>query len=116
MKSGARCLSPITVPLDHKGISVHLTKSFTLEPLDLNDATREVIALSANDLHRNRIVLRSELPDDLPDITGDRIQLQQVILNLVRNASEAMADRQGMENENVAPRPSSFGSAPDVSQ
>jgi PAS domain S-box-containing protein len=69
-------------------------REFTLEPLDLNDATREVIALSANDLHRNRIVLRSELADDLPDITGDRIQLQQVILNLLRNASDAMAEVQ----------------------
>jgi C4-dicarboxylate-specific signal transduction histidine kinase len=67
-------------------------REFTLEPLDLNDATREVIALSANDLHRNRIVLRSELADDLPDVTGDRIQLQQVILNLLRNASDAMTD------------------------
>src|SRR5215471_5799766 len=67
-------------------------KEFTLEPLDLNDATREVIALSSNDLQRNGIVLRSELADGLPMVTGDRIQLQQVILNLIRNASDAMVD------------------------
>jgi PAS domain S-box-containing protein len=67
-------------------------KEFTLEPLDLNEATREVIALSSNDLQRNRIILQSELTDDLPTITGDRIQLQQVILNLLRNASDAMVD------------------------
>ena len=66
-------------------------KEFTLEPLDLNEATREVIALSMNDLQRNRVLLESELADDLPTITGDRIQLQQVILNLLRNASDAMA-------------------------
>ena len=66
-------------------------KEFTPEPLDLNEATREVIALSLSDLQRNRVVLQSELADDLPAITGDRIQLQQVILNLVRNASDAMA-------------------------
>ena len=66
-------------------------KEVTLEPLDLNEATREVIALSLSDLQRNRVVLQSELADDLPAITGDRIQLQQVILNLVRNASDAMA-------------------------
>ena len=67
-------------------------REFTLEPLDLNEVTREVIALSSNDLQRNRIALQSELANDLPMITGDRIQLQQVILNLLRNASDAMAD------------------------
>jgi PAS domain S-box-containing protein len=65
-------------------------KEFTLEPLDLNDATREVITLSAGDLQRHRIVLQSDFAGDLPTITGDRIQLQQVILNLLRNASDAM--------------------------
>jgi PAS domain S-box-containing protein len=65
-------------------------REFTLEPLDLNEATREVIALSSSDLQRNRIMLQSELADDLPAVTGDRIQLQQVILNLLRNASDAM--------------------------
>ena len=67
-------------------------REFTLEPLELTDAVREVIALSANDFQRNRIVLQLELADDLPIITGDRIQLQQVILNLLRNAADAMAD------------------------
>jgi signal transduction histidine kinase len=67
-------------------------RELLLEPLDLNEATREVIALSSNDLQRNRIVLQSELADDLPMITGDRVQLQQVILNLLRNASDAMVD------------------------
>jgi PAS domain S-box-containing protein len=66
-------------------------REFTLEPLDLNEATREVIALSSNDLQRQRVTLQSELATDLPTITGDRIQLQQVILNLLRNASDAMA-------------------------
>jgi signal transduction histidine kinase len=66
------------------------TKEFTLEALDLNEATREVIALTSNDFQRDRIVLQSELTDDLPIVTGDRIQLQQVILNLLRNAAEAM--------------------------
>jgi PAS domain S-box-containing protein len=67
-------------------------REFTLESLDLNDAAREVIALSSNDLQRNRIILEPELADDLPPVTGDRIQLQQVILNLLRNASDAMVD------------------------
>ena len=67
-------------------------KEFSLESLDLNEATREVIALSLSDLQRHRVILQSELADDLPTITGDRIQLQQVILNLLRNASDAMVD------------------------
>ena len=66
-------------------------KEFTLEPLNLNEATREVVALSLSELQRHRVVVQSELADDLPTITGDRVQLQQVILNLLRNASDAMA-------------------------
>ena len=67
----------------------------TLEVLDLNEITREVVALSVSELQRQRVTIRSEFAKDLPAITGDRIQLQQVILNLVRNASEAMAEVQG---------------------
>ena len=65
-------------------------KELTLESLDLNQAARDVIALSSNELQRNRVVLQLELPDDLPPVKGDRVQLQQVILNLLRNASDAM--------------------------
>ena len=67
-------------------------REFTLEPVDLNEATRELIALSLNELQRNRVILQSELAEGLPTVTGDRVQLQQVILNLVRNASDAMVD------------------------
>src|SRR5262249_5748291 len=65
-------------------------KACVLEPLDLNEATDEVIALSLSDLQRNRVILRSALAEDLPPIIGDRVQLQQVILTLIRNASDAM--------------------------
>ena len=65
-------------------------REFTLEPLDINEVLQEVVALSLSELQRNRMVLRSEFAPDLPRVTGDRIQLQQVILNLLRNASDAM--------------------------
>ena len=67
-------------------------KEFSPEPVDLNEAMREVIALSWSDLQRNRVVLHADLADDLPVVTGDRIQLQQVVLNLLRNAADAMVD------------------------
>ena len=60
------------------------------EPVDLSEAAREVIALSSGDLQRNRITLRATLADGLPPVTGDRVQLQQVILNLLLNAADAM--------------------------
>jgi signal transduction histidine kinase len=66
-------------------------KELATESVDLNGATREVTALLLSELQRNRVSLQLELAQDLPTITGDRIQLQQVILNLVRNASDAMA-------------------------
>ena len=68
-----------------------LAKRCDSESVDLNDATREVIALSLSELQRSRVIPRTELADDLPPVRGDRVQLQQVILNLLRNASDAMS-------------------------
>jgi PAS domain S-box-containing protein len=67
-------------------------KESMIEAFDLNEATREVIALSSSDLHRKRVVLRQELTENLPPVYGDRVQLQQVILNLLLNAADAMTD------------------------
>ncbi len=66
-------------------------KAPTVELMDLNAATREVIALWRSELQRSRATLRAELADELPRVMGDRVQLQQVIINLLRNASEAMS-------------------------
>ncbi len=66
-------------------------KLVTVESVDLSEAAREVLALSWSELQRNRVILRSDLADDLPLIMGDAVQLQQVILNLLLNASEAMS-------------------------
>ena len=65
-------------------------KDTTIEPVDLNEAAREVIALSAGELRRSQVIVKSELADNLPPVSGDRVQLQQVILNLLINARDAM--------------------------
>jgi PAS domain S-box-containing protein len=67
-------------------------KTATAETVDLNEAAREVLALVFGDLLRNRVILRLEVGDDPLFVTGDRVQLQQVMLNLVRNASDAMSE------------------------
>jgi len=69
------------------------------EMLNINDAILSVIALISAEAQRNRIGLRTELSNDLPLILGDRIQLQQVILNLVMNAIEAMRESDQSKRE-----------------
>jgi PAS domain S-box-containing protein len=66
-------------------------KQAATELVDLNEATREVIALSRSELERNNVITRTQLADHLPLVTGDRVQLQQVIINLLRNGSDAMS-------------------------
>jgi PAS domain S-box-containing protein len=66
-------------------------KERTTESVNLNEAVLEVITLSIVELQKNRVMLRRELADNLPLVTGDRVQLQQVILNLLRNGSDAMS-------------------------
>jgi PAS domain S-box-containing protein len=60
------------------------------EPVDINEIIQEVLAVTQNELQRNRVSLRTEFAKDLPMVIGDKIQLQRVILNLVVNAVEAM--------------------------
>ena len=60
--------------------------------VDLNAAARDVLAILQSQLRRNQAVTRAELCDDLPPVAGDRVQLEQVILNLLLNAQEAMSD------------------------
>jgi PAS domain S-box-containing protein len=62
------------------------------EPLDLNQAILEAFAMVRSALHSNHVSLETELANDLPLIIGDRVQLQQVILNLLINGIEAMAE------------------------
>ena len=61
------------------------------ELLDMNQVIREVVALAEDEVRRNGVALRTELAGDLPLILGDRVELQQVVLNLIMNAIEAMS-------------------------
>jgi len=73
--------------------------------VDINETIREVIALARSEVRSNGVALRTRLGDALPLILGDRVQLQQVILNLLMNAIEAM---HGIDD---APRELSISSA-----
>ena len=61
-----------------------------MDRMDINEAILDVVALTQSELLRHRVLLRTDLAIGLPLIEGDRVQLQQVMLNLVFNAIEAM--------------------------
>jgi len=81
--------------------ALFVRKESKTEPVDLNEAIREVVALSSSDLQSRQVALRLELADGLPPVTGDRVQLLQVILNLIRNASDAMSGVDGRPRQLV---------------
>jgi len=62
--------------------------------LDLNELIREALALGVNDLEKHRILVQAEPNKELPKIRGNRVQLLQVLLNLIMNAVEAMAGKE----------------------
>jgi PAS domain S-box-containing protein len=63
------------------------------QPLDLNDVTTEVLALARSELIERQVTVSTRLAPGLPSVLGDRVQLQQVMLNLLLNACEAMSSR-----------------------
>jgi PAS domain S-box-containing protein len=65
--------------------------------LDVNEFVNEVVALTQSEMVRNSVRLRVDLADDLQKVPGDRIQLQQVMLNLIVNAVEAMLTIEGRQ-------------------
>jgi two-component system sensor kinase FixL len=62
----------------------------TIAPLEVEVAMREVTSLVSTELARMRVLLQTDFPPGLPAALGDRVQVQQVIMNLVRNAIDAM--------------------------
>ena len=69
---------------------LHKTPS-EIVPLNINETIQQVIALVANDFLSSRIELKTELAADLPPVMGDRVQLQQVILNLILNGRDTIS-------------------------
>src|SRR5580704_13924758 len=65
------------------------------EAVDVNELIREISLLLKNDIRRNSVTVRLELAKNLPEIVGDRVQLEQVLMNLMLNAIEAMHDAKG---------------------
>jgi PAS domain S-box-containing protein len=65
--------------------------------LDVTGLIRDVLVLAQPEIQRHRIVMREALAEDLPPVWGDRVQLQQVLLNLIVNGVEAMADVEGRD-------------------
>ncbi len=63
----------------------------TRTPLDLNELIREALVLERSDLEKHRILVQAEPNERLPAVRGNRVQLQQVLLNLIMNAIDAMA-------------------------
>ena len=71
------------------------------ERLDINEAIEEVVILAQSELRRNKVSLRTELAATLPPVAGDRVQLQQVVLNLILNGIEAMSTLEDCARELV---------------
>src|SRR4029077_17912080 len=65
------------------------------ELVDVNEVAREMIVLLGDEASRHSISVRTELTEDLPHVLGDRVQLQQVLLNLIVNGVDAMHDVDG---------------------
>ncbi len=95
-------------------------------PVDLNEIVRDVIAMVRHELQRSGVSLKTRLAEELPAVPGDRVQLQQVVLNLILNAIEATREIEGRSRQvwvasrfehgqavHVEVRDSGVGLAPD---
>jgi signal transduction histidine kinase len=79
--------------------------------LDINETVLDVITLTKNEFEKNKILLQTRLADDLPRVHGDRIELQQVMLNLIINSIDALSVvREGPRDLTVSSSKDSQGS------
>ena len=78
------------------------TKSGTTkERVNINEAIQDVVGLTRDEVRRKNVALKTELAKGLPPVTGDRVQLQQVLLNLIMNGVDAMSALEGRPRELV---------------
>src|SRR6201981_3022674 len=75
------------------------------ELVDVNEVAREMIVLLGDEASRHSISVRTELAEDLPHVIGDRVQLQQVLMNLIVNAVDAMHDVDGQRDLIIKSQP-----------
>src|SRR6202020_576706 len=74
------------------------------ESVDLNEILREMMLLLRGEATQFAVVMRAELAPDLPQVMGDRVQLQQVLMNLMMNSIDAMKDVDGTRELDVKSR------------
>ena len=84
-------------------------------PVDINDSIGEVIKVLQSDIVSRRITLDSTSPPELPLVLGDRVQLQQVMLNLLMNAFEALEPRKAGRGRFVIRTAMATGRSPSPS-
>ena len=75
--------------------SLYRKGSSRLEMVDVNEVIREIIDMLRDEANRHTVTMRTDLAEGLPKVMADRVQLQQVLMNLTLNGVEAMQDRGG---------------------
>ncbi len=97
LQAAARALDRIVQDGNRAGNIIHRLRALIkkapprMEGLAINDAIVEIMALTRSEAAKQGVTLRTQLAEGLPSIQGDRVQLQQVVLNLILNAIEAMS-------------------------
>jgi PAS domain S-box-containing protein len=92
----SQALEKASIQAQRAGEIIHHIRDFVRKDarrrgcIDINSVVREAVRLTEADMRKKRCTVRFDLLEDLPRVTGDRIQLEQVILNLLRNGMEAM--------------------------